>query len=930
MNEIGYGSELIGNGVINIIASGGTPPYTYSLNLGAPRTMPQANGYFPGLNEASYNAVVTDAIGVTVDTTIVLTNTIPQVWGVSTLNQTYPKSCTDSSGGSLTLTANGGTLPYTWSINGGVSFTTNNVFTGLSQGEYGIYVKDANGCMAFYDIDNIQTYNGLSCFGCCGGLEAVAHDGVSCTNEGSSAVYAFGGTPPYYYSLDNVHYTFINNSLVQNTGFPYGYIYNNLAAGLYRFYVADAAGDTVVTTFVISQSCYVAITYVAVNPSCGKTNGTLAINANYGIPPYTYTLDGQHFQNSNLFTGLAAGGYSVTVDDASGESYSIEASVYDSCPMISAVSTADSCNQQKGSIHASGTGGTPPYQYTLNGGSFGTDSLFTGLLSGIYTVTIKDANGFTATTTVTVANNCLRLSLTCINPRCGLSNGSITALASNGTAPFQYSLNGQSFQSADTFYTLGPGNFLLAVKDANGLIASIDTTLSNIPPPQFSVNTTAASCIDTGGSITVIVQSGSPPYLYADNFNTLFQPDSLFKGLDSAQYVVLVKDANGCISQDSVYLIALPTPTVSLGDDTVLCAGNILTLSVPQIPGYTYSWPDNSHGYTYAVTNTGTYSVHVINTTGCTSLASIYTRYRTQPQINLGEDTVICSGQTLLLQPVLPQASWLWSTGSTASTLLVDSPGIYWLQVSDSGCTKTDSIQIGFKPAPSVLFVRDTTLCTGQVLLINAANPNSTYQWQDGSTQPTFIVDSAGTYSVIVDENGCVATAQATVSYISKPVIQMVQDTALCITQQLLLDASYPNSTYSWQDGSTQAGYTVTKAGLYTVQVTNICGSSTDSTTVSFENCTCKFFVPNAFTPNHDGNNDLFMPKYQCLFSNYQLKIYNRWGQLVFVSQNVSEGWDGNYKGQQQPTGTYVWVLSYLDDLTGKSMQKNGTVVLIR
>jgi gliding motility-associated-like protein len=426
------------------------------------------------------------------------------------------------------------------------------------------------------------------------------------------------------------------------------------------------------------------------------------------------------------------------------------------------------------------------------------------------------------------------------------------------------------------------------------------------------------------------VQSGSPPYLYADNFNTLFQPDSLFKGLDSAQYVVLVKDANGCISQDSVYLIALPTPTVSLGDDTVLCAGNILTLSVPQIPGYTYSWPDNSHGYTYAVTNTGTYSVHVINTTGCTSLASIYTRYRTQPQINLGEDTVICSGQTLLLQPVLPQASWLWSTGSTASTLLVDSPGIYWLQVSDSGCTKTDSIQIGFKPAPSVLFVRDTTLCTGQVLLINAANPNSTYQWQDGSTQPTFIVDSAGTYSVIVDENGCVATAQATVSYISKPVIQMVQDTALCITQQLLLDASYPNSTYSWQDGSTQAGYTVTKAGLYTVQVTNICGSSTDSTTVSFENCTCKFFVPNAFTPNHDGNNDLFMPKYQCLFSNYQLKIYNRWGQLVFVSQNVSEGWDGNYKGQQQPTGTYVWVLSYLDDLTGKSMQKNGTVVLIR
>ena len=97
-----------------------------------------------------------------------------------------------------------------------------------------------------------------------------------------------------------------------------------------------------------------------------------------------------------------------------------------------------------------------------------------------------------------------------------------------------------------------------------------------------------------------------------------------------------------------------------------------------------------------------------------------------------------------------------------------------------------------------------------------------------------------------------------------------------------------------------------------------------------YENCACQFYIPNAFTPNGDGHNDVFLPKYQCLFINYELKIYNRYGQLIFVSRNAGNGWDGLFGGQQQPTGTYVWMLNYKDNLTGKEVRKNGTVVLIR
>ena len=150
------------------------------------------------------------------------------------------------------------------------------------------------------------------------------------------------------------------------------------------------------------------------------------------------------------------------------------------------------------------------------------------------------------------------------------------------------------------------------------------------------------------------------------------------------------------------------------------------------------------------------------------------------------------------------------------------------------------------------------------------------------------------------------------------------------MTENLLLDVTYPQSTYLWQDGSQLSHYEVTKAGTYSVGVTNSCGTANASVNVAYENCACKFYVPNAFSPNGDGKNDIFKPGYQCLFSNYEMKIYNRWGRLVFDSQNTGIGWDGNYKNEQQPVDVYIWVMVYKDNLTGKSVRKNGTVMLIR
>jgi gliding motility-associated-like protein len=192
------------------------------------------------------------------------------------------------------------------------------------------------------------------------------------------------------------------------------------------------------------------------------------------------------------------------------------------------------------------------------------------------------------------------------------------------------------------------------------------------------------------------------------------------------------------------------------------------------------------------------------------------------------------------------------------------------------------------------------------------------------------MVNKKGIYSVTVAANGCDTTGKITVNYTTKPVVNLGNDTTLCNTEQLLLDAAYSQSSYLWQDGSTGATYAVGKGGLYFVDVSNICGSAKDSITVQYQACACEFYIPSAFTPNGDGKNDVFKPSYKCLFTNYRLNIFNRYGQRMFVSQNADIGWDGTSGGQQEQSGVYVWEISYTDTLTGKMVKKTGTVVLVR
>lgn len=920
----GYG--LFYTGGVSANATGGTGPYTYRLSA-----YTSNNGYFTLLQTGTYTVQVTDATGQTASTTV----TVGSIYPLPSLDfgtVVYPSSC-NSADGSMTLVGTGGTPPYQYSIDGGVTFTSNPLFSNLTAGVYIFQLKDANGMIAAVQTAPLLIYGSPSIYFYNRNCTFYAYIGggvpVSCPTRitGELGLGAFYGAAPYSFSLDGINY------IPGSPGYGGGSEWNNVPAGLYRGYAKDANGNMATASTSITNFCPVYPNLVVGSASCHQSDGSLTFNPSGGQAPYQYTLDGIHYQSGNTFTGLAPGIYGWTVRDANGLMNSGYMPIGDNCPAVSAVPTAASCNNSDGVLTATATAGQSPFQYSIDGGiTYQASNIFNNLAAGPYTVTLKDINGNTATATATVGNNCLQVATSVVTTTCSRSNGSITVTSPNATPPVQYAINGGSFQASNVFPNLSAGGYTISVLDGNGLGASTTATLTDAPGPALRTASTPPSCENTGGTITLAATGGTSPLLYSIDGGISFQTSADFGGLTAGSYTTWVKDANGCSASDAVTLTAPPVPVVSLGADATLCEGATLLLKAPQEVGYSYLWQDNSIADSYTVTAPGAYTVKVTNSNNCSVTGSVNINYQPLPVFTLGPDLSVCTGRTVLLKPVPTpaNASYAWSTGNSGSSLVVDKPGLYSLQLTVNGCSQGASVNVGYKPQPVLQLGKDTTLCTGQELLLDATNNNASYVWQDGSVQPVYNVSRAGVYTVKVNEAGCDTSGRITVSYITAPVVDLGSDTTLCITQSLTLNAFYPQSIYEWQDGSTSSSYRVTQAGLYTVRVTNACGPATQAINVSYDNCACRFYVPNAFSPNNDGNNDLFRPKYICLLSGYECKVFNRWGQLVFDTRNPADGWDGTRNGQQQPGGVYVWEIVYKDDLTGKTSRKNGTVVLIR
>lgn len=198
------------------------------------------------------------------------------------------------------------------------------------------------------------------------------------------------------------------------------------------------------------------------------------------------------------------------------------------------------------------------------------------------------------------------------------------------------------------------------------------------------------------------------------------------------------------------------------------------------------------------------------------------------PVVDLGPDQDLCFGETLVLDATVAGGTYLWQDGSTGPTFTVDQAGTYTVDVTANNCSTTETIDIAYNAALVLDLGADTLLCTGASLLLDATLPGgATYLWQDGSTDATFTVTSAGTYSVTVTRNGCDVTESIDVGFLPLPVVDLGPDQSICAGEQTTLNATTAGASYLWQDGSTNATLVASTAGTYTVDVTvNGCTSS--------------------------------------------------------------------------------------------------------
>lgn len=282
-------------------------------------------------------------------------------------------------------------------------------------------------------------------------------------------------------------------------------------------------------------------------------------------------------------------------------------------------------------------------------------------------------------------------------------------------------------------------------------------------------------------------------------------------------YSVTLTDG-GCIAQDTIEVGGINLPTVSFGLDTLSCDGTPILLDPTVTEVDEYLWSDGSTDPTYEATSSGEYWLRVTNLCGNASDTTDLV-ILTAPELDLGPDTLVCAGTTLLVDASLPGWSLLWSDGTAASPLSITAGGTYWLEAMNSGCVLRDTIEVADLAAPIATLGNDTILCDGASVLLEPVLVDVVEQtWSDGSAGENLLVTASGTYTIDVT-NVCGTDSDAIEVTIVPPIaVGLGPDTLLCGTDSLLIDLSSSGVLVTWQDTVEATSYVISAAGTYWVE----------------------------------------------------------------------------------------------------------------
>ena len=551
--------------------------------------------------------------------------------------------------------------------------------------------------------------------------------------------------------------------------------------------------------------------------------------------------------------------------------------------------TPATCEQDNGQVSVTASGGTPGYQYSIDGLNYQASGSFSGLAIGNYTVSVQDNTGCIGAVNIEITeNSTLDLTVTSQDISCfGLSNGSISVNGVNGAGGYTYAINGGAPQASGTFSNLPSGNYGVEVIDQDGCVS--EDSISIVEPTELNItliDSENISCAGENDGFITVSASGGTGVLVYEVIPDSTQSTGLFENLLAGIYNVTVIDENGCETIEIVELTEpTPTPTSIDYGGNGFCQEGSITVTVDGINGGSFS---SSVGLSI-VPNTGEINlensflgnytvVYSYVEGGCAYTAETQVEIFEFPNINAGVDTTICEGDSYVFS-ANGGVSYVWNNGISNGDQIIPNVGTYNYEVTGTdanGCTTVDTLVLTVNPSPTVIFTANPTqgFVPLEVTFENESTGATAYTWNFGngfSNNSTASIleqtyNEPGTYVVILtgNENGCEQTFTITIIAEYVPII---------------------------------------------------------------------FDIPNVFSPNNDGSNDYFMLVEKSgleNMTNFNLIILNRWGNVIQTYTDAFFKWDGKTEGGKDVSeGTYFYKLTATGN-DNEEIIKHGFVQLIR
>ncbi len=855
------------NGSASVVASGGTPSYSYLWSPGG-STLSTATGLAAG----NYTVTVVDSHACSKSSTI----NVSQPSALNLATSSVAASCFGSSNGIASVLANGGTpaYGYSWSP---VSGTAANL-SGLAAGTYSVIVTDANACSSTTSvIVSEPTVIQLS--------SSSTPASCSTTGNGSATVVASGGVAGYNYSWSPSGGT--------NANAP------GLIPGLYTVRVTDSKGCSTTTTVTVGSIGGPAITpSTQTNVSCqGGNNGAASVNISAGTPPYSISWSPIGGTTASA-VNLTVGNYTVNVTDVNGCLATYQVSITEPPLLVASIAETDvSCfGLSDGTVTVDVLGGVQPYYYSWQPAvSSSRNSL--NVVAGNYAVIVTDAQGCTQSVSTTVSQpSALNLIVSSVDLLCHSdTNGSATAAITGGSPGYTYSWSPGGGTAANC-QGLSQGTYTVTVTDSHACTALASTTIHEPPALAFSVSPQSTLCIGQSTTIGAAASGGTSPYFYSWNTG---ETDSshLVSPQITTLYSVQVMDANGCNAGTQAITVNVNPPlAVVASNQLVICEGDPAQISALASGGnggpYNYSWNQGAiSGSSNSVSpvNDSTFVVMVTDDCGTPpAYDSVQISVYPLPEVAfLPNEIHGCAPVNAIFNnySVAPAGSnYFWNLGDQSSsteiepTHLYTQPGVYNVSltiVSPEGCTATLSVPrvvnvFGFPSAGFSQSSTEITISNPGISFSDESTDAVYWEWDFGDGSPT--------------------------SFEPNPVHEYL-DSGTYVIRQIVHSSG----------GCADTLYNTLRVEMEFI-----------------------IYVPNVFTPNGDGVNDTFIAK-GIGYTDFSLWILDRWGKKIYHSNNRYIPWDGTYygNGNQCQADVYEWVLDVVD-FKGNDHRLIGHVTLAR